>query len=129
MKRQDVVRFVLPPILWASAIFIGSSIPAEDFPSLTIFSYDKLLHLGVYLVLAVLTHRAFIHQDWFPSVSRHAFLWTGLIIALYAASDELHQFLVPGRTPDVFDWLADIGGALLAMLLVAVIRKVRPIDI
>ena len=40
-------------------------------------------------------------------------------MADYGISDEFHQSFVPGRTPDVLDWLADTSGALLAALLLA----------
>ena len=33
-----------------------------------------------------------------------------LIGVLYAASDEYHQSLVPGRDSDVYDWVADSIG-------------------
>jgi VanZ family protein len=37
--------------------------------------------------------------------------------AIYAASDELHQALVPGRTPSLLDWGADIIGVTLGYLV------------
>ena len=47
-------------------------------------------------------------------------VWLATSIAsLYGISDEFHQSFVPGRTPDVVDWLADTSGALLAVLLIA----------
>jgi hypothetical protein len=42
-----------------------------------------------------------------------------LMASLYGVSDEWHQSLVPGRYPDLADWVADIGGAMLAVLLYA----------
>jgi VanZ family protein len=51
---------------------------------------------------------------------RSAQVWLATSIAsLYGISDEFHQSFVPGRTPDVVDWLADTSGALLAVLLIA----------
>jgi VanZ family protein len=35
--------------------------------------------------------------------------------SLYGISDELHQSFVPGRTPDVHDWIADTWGAAVAI--------------
>ena len=42
-----------------------------------------------------------------------------LLCALYAASDELHQAFIPGRSPQLADVLIDCGGALAGILLAA----------
>ncbi|WP_425619489.1 VanZ family protein [Anatilimnocola sp. NA78] len=49
-------------------------------------------------------------------------------IAVYGAVDEITQGLIPGRSPDVFDWIADVGGAALGvgwMFLVAAFWPAR----
>jgi len=33
--------------------------------------------------------------------------------ALYGMTDELHQMFVPGRQPDIADWIADILGVAI----------------
>lgn len=46
--------------------------------------------------------------------------------AFYAATDELHQRLVPGRDGKITDWLLDCLGALVGLLIVyLIIRMVR----
>jgi VanZ family protein len=41
---------------------------------------------------------------------------TAVAIAVaYGTSDEVHQMFVPGRMPDVYDVIADAGGALIAV--------------
>lgn len=107
----------LPPILWACLIFIGSSIPSTAIPVIAIFRSDKLLHAGVYFVLAFFTHRALRTQTAFEGVRQVALGMTVFLIALYGITDELHQHYVPGRSMDVFDWFADVLGALLYALL------------
>ena len=47
----------------------------------------------------------------------------GGFAVLYAASDELHQLLVPGRDARFTDWLFDSLGALAGMLAVYLIEK------
>lgn len=48
-------------------------------------------------------------------------LWIGLIGILYAATDELHQYFVPGRSCDFTDWLADIAGLACGALIIYII--------
>jgi VanZ family protein len=47
-----------------------------------------------------------------------------LYCLLYGATDEIHQYFVPSRSCDIFDWFADATGALLATLfIVLTIRR------
>ena len=55
---------------------------------------------------------------------RYAYLLGGCFTALYAASDELHQLLVPGRDGKVTDWLFDCLGALLGALAVFIFMRI-----
>ncbi len=43
--------------------------------------------------------------------------------ALYAMSDELHQYFVPGRACRAFDVLIDSGGALLAIIIILIFSR------
>lgn len=58
-------------------------------------------------------------------------LWLLVIAAiiaasLYGASDELHQYFVPGRACDPIDWLVDTAGATLGAFIVSlVVRRSR----
>ncbi len=54
---------------------------------------------------------------------RPAYLLGGAFTALYAAGDELHQLLVPGRDGRVTDWLIDCLGALAGLLIVYLIMR------
>lgn len=93
---------------------------------------DKLLHLLAYLPLGWLAHGAFASLRQLgrrPWRLRLAALGAA---ALYAASDEWHQALVPGRTADLADWAADLLGIGAGIALAARLRPatgaVSPID-
>jgi VanZ family protein len=103
-----------PPVAWALLIFLASSIPAQAFPESGIFHFDKLIHMGVYGVLAWLLFRGLRLRMLTASHVLVGWLTLG-ICAVYGASDELHQLFVPGRSCDVFDLLADVLGAGLAI--------------
>jgi VanZ family protein len=111
--------------MWGMLIFIGSSIPADSFPNSPIFTYDKVLHSGVFFVFAMLTERALRHQTRYPFLALHSGLITLLIAVFYGALDEFHQRYVPGRTPDIYDLLADTSGALLFLAVLWFIRSWR----
>ena len=46
-----------------------------------------------------------------------------LLTSLYAATDEFHQRFTPGRMSDVQDWLADTLGSVVAVTLVAAVKR------
>jgi VanZ family protein len=99
-------------ILYCAAIFYASHQPTL-LVSLPYQQQDKFVHLLVYAVLATLTWRYLLH--WHKPLNIQVI---GVItfVALYAASDEYHQSFIVGRTASILDWLADILGAILAVL-------------
>ena len=101
----------LPAALWAALIFFLSS--RHTLPPLfdAVPQSDKMVHAGVYAVLAALLLRG---ARW--PVQRRAW-WAALVTSVYGVTDELHQYFVPGRSCDVFDWVADTTGACLCVAL------------
>src|SRR5574341_1302942 len=109
---MNFVKNQFPAIAWAVFIFGLSSI--EKMPTIKFFiSTDKLAHLIVFFVLCFLSWRAFYYQQSFAWLKSQAMLFAFLLTSLYGLSDEFHQRFVPGRTYDLFDFLADSLGALI----------------
>ncbi|GHV88731.1 hypothetical protein AGMMS50267_10910 [Spirochaetia bacterium] len=46
---------------------------------------------------------------------------TALISSIYGIVDEVHQFYVPGRDCNVWDWLADTAGAILGSVIIMLV--------
>ena len=51
------------------------------------------------------------------------YVWAAVIGVIYAASDELHQFFVPGRGPGVKDVLIDGAGALTGIAVMLILLR------
>jgi len=76
-------------------------------PAIT--NFDKVAHFAVFGFLGTLVYRAG-GPKW-PA-------WLAvLLVSAFGVTDEWHQSFVPGRSCDVFDWLADTAGAALAVTL------------
>lgn len=103
------VRAWAPAILWAVVLFALSSRPT--LPVGLGGGLDKVAHFGAFAVLGFLLARAAI-------ASNLSIVWPLLIGLVYAASDEIHQYFVPGRHPDPADWLADALGVAVACIFV-----------
>jgi VanZ family protein len=125
LKQNRFWWYQGPMILWAVALFTQSSIPATEIPSFWVFSYDKVIHALIYVVFAWAVHRAIANQTTFPLLARHQYLFTFLIVALYGATDEVHQYFVPERSCSLYDWFADCFGAILFLTFAWLAAKIR----
>lgn len=128
--------------MWAGLIFVASTswfsgtetrsiivpllhwlFPHADRPTLLAVhaGVRKLGHFTEYLIFGLLLARA-LESDapWRP---RHAVLVV-VLATLYAVTDELHQYFVPGRTAAVADVVIDGTGALVGQLGIAA-RRLR----
>jgi VanZ family protein len=130
------VKYWMPAILWMVLIFVGSTdmLSAEHTsrflvpffrwldPEISLaalaeiqFAVRKLGHFTEYAVLAMLLWRALrLGSAWTTRMSI-LFVITLLSCAVFAASDEFHQSLVPSRTASSIDVMIDVCGALLGL--------------
>lgn len=99
-------------------IFIQSSFPAVELPKVELFSFDKVVHAGIFGLLAALGYLSFINLNNKNTFSRSPYLWSAIVCILYGASDELHQYFVPNRSSEVLDWVADVAGILIMLLII-----------
>ncbi|MBL8015858.1 MAG: VanZ family protein [Ignavibacteria bacterium] len=118
MKAGRFLKYHFPFIAWLLIIFIQSSFPAVELPKVEFFSTDKIVHMGVYGFLAALCFNSLIHIRKENLFTGSVYLWTGIITILYGASDEIHQYFVPNRSSELQDWLADIAGTIIMLLLI-----------
>lgn len=93
-----------------------SSVPGDNLPDLGIIGADKFAHFSEYMVLGLLLTRALISRNLKISLSRVLIL-SIIISVFYAAVDEWHQALMPGRQADILDFAADAAGTVLGTLL------------
>ncbi len=82
----------------------------------------KYAHFLVYLVLSILLMNALERSRVF---GRRIILFSLGICVLYAVTDELHQFFVPGRSGQLTDILIDISGAVLGVVLYQISIGIR----
>ncbi len=123
-KLKQFLWFQGPAIAWALAIFIQSSISYIEVPNLGFDWQDKFYHAIEYGILAFFIRRALIYQPNLM-VQRYANWLTIVIASIYAVSDEIHQYFVPGRSADLSDAVADIIGATLVVSLYLLARQLR----
>lgn len=106
------LKFWFPVICYSAIIFVASSLPGSELPWPNIPFLDKVVHLIEYMILGFLFSRALRHTET-QLTRKEVVFWTLVFCLLYGASDEFHQWFVPGRMTDIFDLVADgVGGTL-----------------
>jgi VanZ family protein len=112
----------LPPVLLMGVIFFFSAQPSLD-SGLGVVDLigRKLVHFVEYALLCFLWWRAFVTVMGPGRAALAAFL----VASGYAATDELHQAMVEGRTGTPVDWAIDSAGAALAALQLHAGRHTR----
>jgi VanZ family protein len=121
MSSGNTSRFIGPLVRW---LYPGIS---ERHLAGVVFTVRKTAHVTEYAVLALLFWRGWrkpLKNDTRPWQWSEALLAL-LVSALYAASDEVHQYFVPGREARLGDVMLDSAGAatgLLAVWIVGVLR-------
>jgi VanZ family protein len=120
-RRKRILFYFLPAVGYAALIFSLSSSSLDIEELRPVFDYDKLLHLVEYYILGYLLMRVFTTSP-VPSLADKAILATILVGTVYGASDELHQYFVPGRDCSLMDFLLDAAGATLAAFTFSRVR-------
>lgn len=132
MERRDPALYPipmrrlywLPAATWALLIFYMSTRPMGPRPAWWFDHADKVIHAVLFGVQAILLLLALRQGERWPI--RRAAATAFALAVLYGASDEIHQFFTPTRTPDWADLAADAAGAATVFLAAAAGRRDPP---
>jgi len=141
----------LPVAAWAALIFLLSSESEPPDPAGLSGrpGWSQAAHFGLYFVLGALLYRAFRGAPGSgqgaagsgkgagtesgsraPGKNPGRTLVRTCMLALaagavYAATDELHQYFVPSRQMDAVDWLVDLAGVLAGSVSALALERWR----
>lgn len=109
------LKYWLPAIGWMIVIFYFSSRTGNEIRNLFYFIPNlNWGHLVEYFILGLLVNFALSKTTRLQRL----YLMTVLLCTVYGATDEFHQYFVPGRTPDIVDLTNDAIGSVLAVALI-----------
>ena len=116
MKPFRYFCFFLAILTGIFIFYISSrSFPPNPFPTFNLISV--IYHFGIFFLFCFLLTLALGGNYFFVLV----FSW------IYAGLDELHQFFVPNRVCDIFDFYIDATGCILglffALILIWIFKK------
>lgn len=106
--------FRLFPLL-LSALLVVALYWVLNLPGVRLFyeAWDKWVHASVFFVIWWLGR-------WSLRISC---LWISLLVVLGGGMEEIHQMFQPGHVASLDDWLADVAGVSVAVLIYVGARR------
>lgn len=136
-KNKRIISWMLL-LAWMGIIFFMSQQPGEvsstqsdlvlkifrffgieltqHFGELATFIIRKVAHFSEYLILFLLAHN--VGRFYFKD--RRTRIYSIIFIFLYACTDEIHQYFIPGRNMAFKDVLIDTSGGIFGYLIISV---------
>jgi len=116
-------RYAMLTLVYCMIIFALSSISRAPEALQWVTGHDLALHAMLYAGLGWLAAMT-LRTGAVPWRGWRVWAMPVAFAAVYGASDELHQLMVPGRYCALVDWVADVAGAA-AVQAVFVVRNLR----
>ncbi len=113
-NRNLAMVFIALSIAWIAILFIESSQPPAAIMG-EVSGLDKAAHFLVFGVLALLVCGASFNL--YPESAMSKFLTPLLIVTFIGILDELYQLSNPTRAFELWDLVADVGGAAVFLCL------------
>lgn len=117
LRRQNLVIILL--LFYWPTLFVLAHIPIPRLVREAGVS-DKVLHFLAYMILVFLIWSA-ISPDKRVAWRKAAVWWVLLVVSLYGVVDELLQGCVAGRSCDVADFLANLAGVVVGLIVLSVL--------
>ena len=106
----------MPIFIWALVIFLFSSLTKLPQVNKTGIPLDKIIHLIEYFLLGFLLARGSFYIS--NRFIKEKYLIFSISVAVFVGFlDEFYQFFVPGRDSNFLDFIADVIGAVTAVLI------------
>ena len=112
-----------PARIWAIILGILMLLPQNAFPNSKLFSYDKLAHLGVFLIFSILVLAGYQLKGKLDDGNTKYRNRALTISIVYGIVLEFLQQFVPGRMSDIYDLIANFTGALLGVIVFMIFIK------
>lgn len=80
----------------------------------------KLAHFTIYMILGIAVMN---YMNTYKMDNKRRIILTIIVGMLYATSDEIHQFFVPGRSAEVRDVCIDTLGVICGVIIATIVKN------
>jgi len=113
-------KYIIGAILWAAFILLLTLTPGKSIPDYTLFSYDKLGHACVFLILSVLLSKGLFE---ITHKKLQALIVTFIGVTIYGLFIEIAQHFIPDRDMEWLDAVANVTGSFLGVFMFYITNK------
>jgi VanZ family protein len=123
MGNKHTIRWTqfIPAAIWFLIVLALMCTPRKDLPDtdlLKIKLFDKAVHLACFAILVWLFYYPLLKTPY-STASKLNYLTrlTHAAIVWGITTELIQRYFIPGRSFDLFDWLADSLGAIAACIV------------
>jgi len=125
-----VLKHLLPAIAWSIIILLLTLTPGNYFPEvptfLDLFQPDKIVHILIFGILTILTSRALLKQYTLLFLRYYAINISFVYSVLLGGAVEILQTAMKlGRNGNIYDFIADTVGCIIAVLIIRKYQKTK----
>jgi len=128
-KGFNLLRHLLPAIIWGVGIFIVISIPGISIPKtklLNIENIDKIIHFILFFGFSLLMCMGFFKQNVVRLLREYYIAYAIALSIIYGGLTEVFQALwFDSRSGNIWDFFANAGGTISGALFFYVLFKKR----
>ncbi len=98
-------------------------LPTDNLPGSKLLSYDKLAHLGVFALLYLFLVWGLSKQNQYQGIRNKSNNLALTISIVYSTALEFLQILIPGRSFDWYDIIANSSGIFTGLIIFSFLNK------
>lgn len=119
--KKSFFNSFIPAITWWLIVLGLMCTPGKDFPELgswtELIKLDKLIHIAVFAMMVYLFSRPISIREISIVEKRQILLKIAVACSVWGLTIEFIQhFFIPGRSMDLYDFVADTLGCYIAYL-------------
>ncbi|RYF91195.1 MAG: VanZ family protein [Chitinophagaceae bacterium] len=119
MKQISFYKF-LPGIAWFFVVVLLTCLPGKDIPGNSLFELlhvDKWVHVFMFGLLAMLFIRPYAMSQLDAAGKLRRYFFVAISVSAWGLATEfIQKYLVPGRSFDIWDFVADVAGCSIAYI-------------
>lgn len=114
-------------LLWSGLIIFVCLIKSSDIPQIAIPYVDKVMHAGLHFVFTLLWF--FYFKNKISSLKNGKLLLISLVLSVFfgIAIELMQKFFTVTRNADLFDVIANLFGASMAVVLIIFLNNYKRI--
>ncbi|MBF2709357.1 VanZ family protein [Flavobacterium soyangense] len=115
--------FFWAALFWTLIILYLCLIKASDIPKINVPNFDKAVHAFLHFIFTLLWF--FYFKKKIGSLKIYELLIVSLVLSFFfgIAIELMQRYFTTTRTADVFDVIANLSGASIAVIVIVLINK------